>query len=101
MCRFPTYSYTGILELFPGQGHFPLLADLRPDAIIQFAEHRAAPYSMKDAAGKIYTVNNNINATHNLLVATTELGLDAHIVHLGTMGVYGYDGDGLKIPEPD
>ncbi|QPM90303.1 NAD-dependent epimerase/dehydratase family protein [Pseudooceanicola algae] len=76
-----------------------LLAELRPDTIIQFAEQRAAPYSMKDAAGKIYTVNNNINATHNLLVATTELGLDAHIVHLGTMGVYGYDGDGLEIPE--
>ena len=28
-----------------------------------------------------------------------ESGLDAHIVHLGTMGVYGYGTAGLKIPE--
>lgn len=76
-----------------------VMAELRPDTIIQFAEQRAAPYSMKDAGHKVYTVNNNISATHNVLAAATELALDAHIVHLGTMGVYGYDGDGLEIPE--
>lgn len=76
-----------------------LFSNLRPDTVIQFAEQRAAPYSMKGRAEKIYTVNNNISATHNVLVAVTELGLDAHIIHLGTMGVYGYDGDGLTIPE--
>lgn len=76
-----------------------VMAAERPDTIIQFAEQRAAPYSMKDGAHKVYTVNNNISATHNVLAAATELALDAHIVHLGTMGVYGYDGDGLEIPE--
>lgn len=76
-----------------------LFDKVRPDTVIQFAEQRAAPYSMKGTTEKIYTVNNNINATHNVLVAVTELGLDVHIVHLGTMGVYGYDGDGLQIPE--
>ncbi len=76
-----------------------LIAELRPDTVIQFAEQRAAPYSMKDAARKIYTVNNNISATHNVLAAITELALEVHVVHLGTMGVYGYDGDGLEIPE--
>jgi len=40
-----------------------------------------------------------ISGTHNLLAVIAELGLDPHIVHLGTMGVYGYDGDGLEIPE--
>jgi len=76
-----------------------LLNLVRPDAIVHFAEQRAAPYSMRDAAHKRYTVDNNINGTHNLLAALVELSIDAHIVHLGTMGVYGYDGDGLRIPE--
>tara|TARA_A100001391_G_scaffold120443_1_gene81986 strand:+ start:6160 stop:7380 length:1221 start_codon:yes stop_codon:yes gene_type:complete len=76
-----------------------LLASVRPDAIVHFAEQRAAPYSMRDAAHKAYTVDNNVNGTHNLLAAMAELGLDTHLVHLGTMGVYGYGGDGLEIPE--
>ncbi|MEM9063440.1 MAG: NAD-dependent epimerase/dehydratase family protein [Pseudomonadota bacterium] len=80
-------------------GLLALFGEVKPDTVIQFAEQRAAPYSMKGHAEKIYTVTNNINATHNVLVAITELGLNAHIVHLGTMGVYGYDGDGMEIPE--
>lgn len=76
-----------------------LLSRVRPDTIIHFGEQRAAPYSMKGVHEKRYTVDNNISATHNLLAAVSELGLDAHIVHLGTMGVYGYDGDGIEIPE--
>lgn len=75
------------------------LADIRPDTIIHFAEQRAAPYSMKGAAEKRYTVDNNIGATHNLLCAVSALRLDPHVIHLGTMGVYGYDDDGLEIPE--
>ena len=71
----------------------------QPDAIIHFAEQRAAPYSMKNPVTKRYTVDNNVNATHNLLVAVVESGLDIHIVHLGTMGVYGYGTAGMKIPE--
>jgi UDP-sulfoquinovose synthase len=75
-----------------------LLADLRPDAVVHFAEQRAAPYSMKSAWHKRYTVDNNVNATHNLLTALVETGVDAHVVHLGTMGVYGYGG-GVTLPE--
>ena len=69
------------------------LRSIRPDTLVHFAEQRAAPYSMRDAAHKRYTVNNNISGTHNVLAALVELGLDTHVVHLGTMGVYGYDGD--------
>lgn len=76
-----------------------LLVAYRPDAVIHFAEQRAAPYSMKSAFHKRYTVDNNINATHNLLAAVVESGLDIHVVHLGTMGVYGYGTAGMKIPE--
>ena len=70
-----------------------------PAAIIHFAEQRAAPYSMKSSWHKRYTVSNNINATHNILAAVVESGLDIHVVHLGTMGVYGYTSGGMKIPE--
>lgn len=76
-----------------------LLEELRPDAIVHFAEQRAAPYSMKSSWHKRYTVSNNINSTNNLLAAVVEAELDTHIVHLGTMGVYGYGTAGIRIPE--
>ena len=71
----------------------------KPDTIIHFAEQRAAPYSMKGSYGKRYTVNNNLNATNNILAAIVESELDVHVIHLGTMGVYGYGTAGMKIPE--
>jgi UDP-sulfoquinovose synthase len=77
-----------------------LLADLRPDAIVHFAEQRAAPYSMRSAGTKRYTVDNNVRATHNLLTALVDTGVDAALAHLGTMGVYGYGWSGsAPIPE--
>ena len=77
-----------------------LLRSERPSAVVHFAEQRAAPYSMKSSATKRYTVDNNMNGTHNLLCAIVESGLDIHIVHLGTMGVYGYGSHrGATIPE--
>jgi UDP-sulfoquinovose synthase len=76
-----------------------LIQEERPDAIVHFAEQRAAPYSMKSSWHKRYTVDNNVNATNNLLAAIVESGVDTHIVHLGTMGVYGYGTVGVKIPE--
>ena len=78
---------------------FTLIKERKPDVIIHFAEQRAAPYSMKSSWHKRYTVSNNINATNNLLAAIVEAGIDTHIVHLGTMGVYGYGTAGMKIPE--
>ncbi|MCZ9293728.1 NAD-dependent epimerase/dehydratase family protein [Corynebacterium meitnerae] len=81
------------------EGLLAFINEFQPDAIIHFAEQRAAPYSMKNPVTKRYTVDNNVNATHNLLVAVVESGLNIHIVHLGTMGVYGYGTAGMKIPE--
>ncbi|HEX4700540.1 MAG TPA: NAD-dependent epimerase/dehydratase family protein [Pseudonocardiaceae bacterium] len=88
-----------------------LLADVRPDAIVHFAEQRAAPYSMRSPRAKRYTVDNNVRATHNLLTALVSTGIDAALVHLGTMGVYGYGWSGsapipegyltVKVPTPD
>ena len=54
---------------------------------------------MKSPWHKRYTVDNNINATHNVLCAMVAAGLDTHLVHLGTMGVYGYGTAGMTVPE--
>ncbi|MFZ5720393.1 MAG: NAD-dependent epimerase/dehydratase family protein [Pseudomonadota bacterium] len=76
-----------------------LLRSWRPTAIVHFAEQRAAPYSMKSAQHKRYTIGNNLNATHDVLAAIVESGQDIHLAHLGTMGVYGYGAAGAAIPE--
>lgn len=77
-----------------------LFRDLAPEAIVHFAEQRAAPYSMKSPWHKRYTVDNNVNATSAVLCAMVEACPDAHLVHLGTMGVYGYGKTrGMMIPE--
>ena len=76
-----------------------LIEEEKPDAIVHFAEQRAAPYSMKSSFHKRYTVDNNINATNNVLAAIVDSGQDIHLAHLGTMGVYGYSSIGMKIPE--
>lgn len=76
-----------------------LLREFKPNTIVHFAEQRSAPYSMKSSWHKGYTVDNNLNATNNLLRAIVECGLDIHVVHLGTMGVYGYGTADMKIPE--
>lgn len=76
-----------------------LLEDLSPDAVVHFAEQRAAPYSMKSSWHKRYTMSNNLNSTNNLLAAVVESKLDIHVIHLGTMGVYGYGAFGGKLPE--
>lgn len=82
---------------------YDLLVDLikteQPDSIIHFAEQRAAPYSMKDSKKKRYTVDNNVSGSNNLCCAVVDSEVDAHIVHLGTMGVYGYGTSGGEIPE--
>lgn len=76
-----------------------LLQEEKPIAVIHFAEQRAAPFSMKSPYHKRYTVNNNLAATHNILCAIVESGLDIHMIHLGTTGVYGYGTAGMEIPE--
>ncbi|MGN6792722.1 MAG: NAD-dependent epimerase/dehydratase family protein [Streptosporangiaceae bacterium] len=77
-----------------------VLEELQPEAIVHFAEQRAAPYSMRSVNAKRYTVDNNVRATHNLLVALVAIGSQATLAHLGTMGVYGYGWTGsAPIPE--
>jgi UDP-sulfoquinovose synthase len=104
----------GFVELDLGTEYDRLVAvllDKRPEAIVHFAEQRAAPYSMRSDHTKRYTVDNNVQATHNLLTALVATGIDASLVHLGTMGVYGYGWFGsapipegyltVKVPTPE
>lgn len=76
-----------------------LVKDFKPDTIVHFAEQRAAPYSMLGSNERCYTVENNITATHNVLDAIVEIDPSIHLVHLGTMGVYGYSKEFGDIPE--
>jgi UDP-sulfoquinovose synthase len=62
---------------------------LRPDAVVHFAEQRAAPYSMIDRKHAVFTQVNNVVGTLNLLFAIREFQPECHLVKLGTMGEYG------------
>jgi UDP-sulfoquinovose synthase len=61
----------------------------QPDAIVHFAEQRAAPYSMIDRRHAVYTQHNNVIGNLNVLFAINEYVPDCHLVKLGTMGEYG------------
>jgi UDP-sulfoquinovose synthase len=83
-----------VIELFVGDvTDYDFLASsirsFEPDAVIHFAEQRAAPYSMIDRKHAVFTQVNNVVGTLNLLFALRELRPDCHLVKLGTMGEYG------------
>ena len=84
----------GNLELFVGdlrnygvvEG---VLKTFCPDAIVHYGEQPSAPYSMIDYNRSLFTQVNNVGGTLNVLWAMKKLGLDCHLVKLGTMGEYG------------
>jgi len=61
-----------------------------PEAVVHFAEQRAAPYSMIDRRHAVYTQHNNVIGNLNVLFAINEYVPECHLVKLGTMGEYGY-----------
>jgi UDP-sulfoquinovose synthase len=66
-----------------------VMQDYLPDAVVHFAEQRAAPYSMIDRKHAVFTQVNNVVGTLNLLYAIKELVPPCHLIKLGTMGEYG------------
>ena len=68
---------------------YNLLEEIKPDAIIHFAEQPSAPYSMKGRYEAVNTQVNNITGTLNLIFAIKRFNPSCHIVKLGTMGEYG------------
>jgi nucleoside-diphosphate-sugar epimerase len=65
------------------------IRDFKPDAAVDFAEQRSAPYSMIDVYHSVYTVENNVRGTINLIYAISKVNPDIHFLKMGTMGEYG------------
>lgn len=80
-------AYAG--DLLDADLVYRVLREFRPEAIVHFAEQRAAPYSMIDRQHAVYTQQNNVVGTLNLMYAIAEIDPDIHLVKLGTMGEYG------------
>lgn len=77
-----------------------LILEHQPSTLIHLAEFKSAPYSMKDPEHANLTIQHNISVTSNILNAIVKVKVDIHLIHLGTMGVYGYGQYGdMTIPE--
>ena len=83
-------EYAKLLKLFKTE---------KPDVVVHFAEQRSAPYSMISDVERRFTMDNNVTGTSNVLNAIVESNPDIHLIHLGTMGVYGYSKEMGPIPE--
>jgi UDP-sulfoquinovose synthase len=66
-----------------------VVAAVKPEAVVHFAEQPSAPYSMIDRRHAVYTQVNNVVGTLNILYAMKEHAPHCHLVKLGTMGEYG------------
>jgi UDP-sulfoquinovose synthase len=66
-----------------------IFEDFQPEAVIHYAEQPSAPYSMASYETARLTLNNNLNATFNVIWAVMEHCPGCHIIKLGTMGEYG------------
>src|ERR671914_2041528 len=66
-----------------------LFRSFRPEAIVHYGEQPSAPYSMRDRDHAVFTQQNNVVNTLNVLWAMREFTPDSHLVKLGTMGEYG------------
>ena len=68
------------------------------DTIVHLAEQPSAPWSMKSKKHALETQQKNVLGTLHLLWEIKENCPDVSLVHIGTMGVYGYNGD-ADLPE--
>ena len=74
-----------------------IFSEFQPDAVVHYAEQPSAPYSMMGCEEAKETLNNNLNATFNVIHAVKDHVPDCHIIKLGTMGEYGTPD--IDIPE--
>jgi UDP-sulfoquinovose synthase len=63
--------------------------EIRPEAIVHYAENPSAPFSMIDAEHAITVQHNNVIGTLGLLFIMKDLSPEASLMKLGTMGEYG------------
>src|SRR5205807_1488562 len=77
------------MDLCDARAVTQLIREVRPEALVHFAEQRSAPFSMIDLGHAALTQVNNLVGTLNLLFALRDHAPAAHLVKLGTMGEYG------------
>lgn len=65
------------------------LEEIKPDAIVHYAEYPSAPYSMVDADHAMKVQENNVLGTLGLLWMIKDTCPEASLIKLGTMGEYG------------
>jgi len=63
--------------------------EVRPEAIVHYAEYPSAPYSMIDVDHAIKVQHNNVIGTLGLLFVIRDLVPESSLIKLGTMGEYG------------
>src|SRR3989344_6445956 len=68
---------------------YQLFEEVRPHAVIHYAEQPSAPYSMHSRLRAVSTQINNVAGTLHVLFAMKRFAPEAHLVKLGTMGEYG------------
>jgi len=80
-------SYVGAIE----DGDFleEVVAETRPEAIVNYGQQASAPYSMLSRERAAETQQANIIGNLNLLFAMRDHVPECHLVKLGTMGEYG------------
>src|ERR1700730_13665029 len=66
-----------------------LFQEVKPEAVVHFAEHRSALFSMIDQEHAVRTQVNNVVGTLNVMFAIKQAVPDCHLIKLGTMGEYG------------
>jgi len=65
------------------------MEEVKPEAIVHYAEIPSAPYSMVDAEHAIEVQNNNTLGTLGLLWVMKDVCPESCLIKLGTMGEYG------------
>lgn len=65
------------------------MEEVKPEAIVHYAENPSAPYSMVDAEHAINVQRNNVLGTLGLLFAIRDIVPETCLIKLGTLGEYG------------
>ncbi len=65
------------------------LEEVKPEAIVHYAECASAPYSMIDVEHATYVQHNNVIGTLGLLFLMHQIVPETSLIKLGTMGEYG------------
>jgi UDP-sulfoquinovose synthase len=76
-----------------------IIKKYKPYAIIMLAELKSAPYSVMSLKNANKNIINNLTANNNLLYLIKNYSKKSKFIHLGTMGVYGYDYSKKLVPD--